>query len=176
VYYRESGISFLKSLTFRDTTTINMTLSTPIKIIVACFAVAALVNSAMFGGSASGGLKGSARKLQGSQTKPAFSIFANLNSFFASFNTPAPVAFPIKPATFPITGSAVAIITPGGIFASAGNGNAAAIITPVTGTGVGGIVSAGNGAAIIRTGGGTGVGGIATAGSSGGSGFIFSGP
>jgi hypothetical protein len=45
--------------------TITMTLSTPIKIIVVCFAVAALLNAAMGGGTVnSAGLKGSARKLQ----------------------------------------------------------------------------------------------------------------
>lgn len=45
--------------------TIIMTISTPTKIIVACFAVAALVAAAMSGGKESTGLKGSARKLQG---------------------------------------------------------------------------------------------------------------
>jgi hypothetical protein len=41
-----------------------MTLSTPIKIILACVAVAALVLTAMSGDSKSAGLKGSGRKLQ----------------------------------------------------------------------------------------------------------------
>jgi hypothetical protein len=54
--------------------TISMTLSTPMKTIVACFAVAALVSTAMSGKVSAGvtpnpGLKGSARKLQLRRTK-----------------------------------------------------------------------------------------------------------
>lgn len=64
-----------------------MTFSTPLfKIIVACFAVAALVATAMTG-SESAGLKGS-RKLQPS---PVNSIFASSNAIFANLNPPPPV-------------------------------------------------------------------------------------
>lgn len=66
-----------------------MTLSTPIKIIVACFAVAALVNTAMNGGGeTSAGLKGSARKLQiqivDGEIVNAKSVSANSGSIFGA--------------------------------------------------------------------------------------------
>jgi hypothetical protein len=76
-----------------------MTFSTPFKIIVACFAVVALVATAMSGSSASAGLKGS-RKLQQFVGAPPSvvinSIFANSNAIIASIN-PAAVAPPPPP-------------------------------------------------------------------------------
>jgi hypothetical protein len=74
--------------------TMTMTLSSPLKIIVACFAIAALVGTAM-SGSESAGLKGS-RKLQsfgGPASDAVNSIFSNSNNIISSLN-PAIVAAP----------------------------------------------------------------------------------
>jgi hypothetical protein len=78
-----------------------MTLSTPLKSIIACFAVAALVATAM-GGSESTGLKGS-RKLQPLGLSPSDavnSIIANSFGIIATLNPPPVVpVVPVNEAT-----------------------------------------------------------------------------
>jgi hypothetical protein len=74
-----------------------MTFSTPLKILVACFAVAALVATAM-SGSESAGLKGS-RQLQGLTASAAVaSIISNSDSIIFSIK-PQPVLPPPNAAT-----------------------------------------------------------------------------
>jgi hypothetical protein len=118
-----------------------MTLSTPIKIIIACFAVAALVMTATTG-RVSAGLKGSRKLQQGNPNVAINSIFSNSNSIILSLNPDAnpvrrfPQLFPPPPppigtiAVNTINGNAAAIIKPGDGSAAARtvNGNSAAII------------------------------------------------
>jgi hypothetical protein len=77
-----------------------MTFSTPLKIIVACFAVAALLVATTMNGSESAGLKGS-RKLQVGQSPgdAVASIFFNSNAIIASIVPPPPPPPPPGKAT-----------------------------------------------------------------------------
>jgi hypothetical protein len=107
-----------------------MTLSTPIKIIVACFAVVASVNTFMTRGSeTSAGLKGSARKLQGVQLPVIFkgqvitdpkslspiaqTYFSFVPSYFSSAPPPAaPQAGGTTTVSNPFTPNDGRVITP----------------------------------------------------------------
>jgi hypothetical protein len=91
----------LHSHIFQNDPTIIMTLSTPIKIVVACFAVAALMATAMSGSSSetTAGLKGSARKLtMDKMSAPVqfFSFLGNPNIVNLQF-VPDVVSLPVDP-------------------------------------------------------------------------------
>jgi hypothetical protein len=113
-----------------------MTLSAPIKIIVSCFAVAALVATTM-SGSGSAGLKG-ARKLQSgvfASPNPTINgVFVNSNSIFAAVLPPL-TAGTIAANT--ITSQAAFGITPGDgtLIANTVTANSALGITSVAGAG-----------------------------------------
>jgi hypothetical protein len=82
-----------------------MTFSTPLKIIVACFAVAALLVATTMNGSESAGLKGS-RKLQMpvglSPADTVASIIGNSNNIIASILPPPPPPPPLGDATIAV--------------------------------------------------------------------------
>jgi hypothetical protein len=132
-----------------------MTLSTPIKIIVATFAVAALVNTAMSGSGTSAGLKGS-RNLQAITFNPDPStggLFANFDATAAINTVTNGGALGITPAAAAAASKTVAFNAAGfrtGDAARASNivaNNAALLgVVPVDATATSNIVT--NGAAI----------------------------
>jgi hypothetical protein len=123
-----------------------MTLSTPLKIIIACFAVAALVATTMSGGSVnSTGLKGSRKLQQGNPNVAINSIFGNSESIVTFLN---PDAVPVRrfPQLFPPPPPPI-----GTIAANTIPVNAAVIIKPGDGSAAAFAVK-GNSATIIKFG------------------------